>query len=582
MRKMFDRSHAERGNGRTWISAIPLLCLLLLLAGPAFAATIKVTPDRDPVRMDETFNLVFSSGESVDDDPDFSPLAEDFNILSRNQSSQVSIVNGKMSKTQEWTLSLSPKRTGAIPIPPIAFGNDRSQPASVTVLESGAAKPSTGGGDDAELMLEMEATPKNPYVQAQVIVTVRVLLRVNLAGADLSEPTVTDALVERLGEDRRYSTLRNGREYAVIERKYALFPQKSGLLRIDPLQLTAQVEVGGRSFFSRSTRAMRVRSEAVDLKVRPQPPEFTGTHWLPAADLKLEESWPQNPPQAKADEPITRTLTLRAEGATVSLLPELGADLRLDPTIKQYPDQPALNEEKLPTTGISGTRQEKTALIPAKPGEYKLPAVEIPWWNTKTERMETTRIPERTLKVEASAEPAQQQATPPEPTAQTTLSMSTPQEPAKPPSPAAENPWFWLALLFGLGWLGTGLAWWHSRRQPPPAASVQPQAGQAPDRRLARKALREACAKHDPAAARLALLAWASTRWPDRQTGALAEIAGLAGGSLAEEIERINRKLYGNGQEEWNGNGLWMAVEAVDNGKHADPRKQPTLEPMYR
>ena len=153
----------------------------------------------------------------------------------------------------------------------------------------------------------MEANPKNPYVQAQVFLTVRVLLRVNLAGADLSEPVVQDALVERLADDHRYGTVRNGLDYTVIERKFAIFPQKSGLLRIDPMHLTAQVDVGSRAFFSRSTRAVRVKSDGIDLKVRPIPPEFTGKHWLPAADLKLEETWSSSPPQTKAGEPLTRT-----------------------------------------------------------------------------------------------------------------------------------------------------------------------------------------------------------------------------------------------------------------------------------
>ncbi|MFM8330862.1 MAG: BatD family protein [Candidatus Methylumidiphilus sp.] len=303
-------SQAERGNdqkqgcafrhtsGLAKLAAL-WLCCWVLFAHPVLAATIKATPDRDPVRVDETFNLVFSTAEDVDDDPDFSPLADDFDIVSQNQGSQTSIINGKISQRQEWTLTLSPKRAGRLTIPPIAFGSDRSPAASVTVVDGGAAAP-PGGDDHAELKLEVEASPKDPYVQAQVIYTVRILLRVNVVGADLSEPALPDALVEKLGEDRRYNTTRNGWEYTVIERKYAIFPQKSGLLRLDPVQLTAQVEVGGRSFFSRSTRAMRVKSEAIDLKVRPQPTAFTGSHWLPAAELTLEESWTQDPPQAKA------------------------------------------------------------------------------------------------------------------------------------------------------------------------------------------------------------------------------------------------------------------------------------------
>jgi len=576
--------HTGHQNGRQQgIAGIALLCLLLLLADPALAAAIKATPDRNPVHIGETFDLVFSSAESVDADPDFEPLTKDFEILNQSQNSQISMVNGKISKMQEWTLTLSPKRAGALAIPSIAFGSDHSPPASVTVQAAEAPKPSAG--NDEPITLEMDAEPKNPYVQAQVICTLRLWMLdgIHVSG-NLVDPQVEDALVERLfdGNGRTYMAVRNGKQYAVLERKYALFPQKSGLLRIDPIQQTLGIEVGGRSFFSRSTRAMAVKSAAIDLKVRPQPPEFTGTHWLPAADLKLEESWPQNPPQAKAGEPVTRTLTLHAEGATVSLLPELDTDRNLAPSIKQYPDQPVLNEEKQPTTGISSTRQEKTALIPAQPGEFTLPAVAIPWWNTKTERMETARIPERSLRVEASGEPAPQAATP-EPAAPAQAEPAPAQQgAAQPPRPVDEDLWFWLTLLFGLGWLGTGLAWWLNRRRQPPSAPIPAQAvPAAPDGRQAVQALRQACARHDPAATRQALLAWAQTRWPRQRPATLDEVADLGGGALAEAIGRLNRALYGNSKEGWRGDGLWAAVESV-GGEEAEKQEESTLAALYR
>ena len=61
------------------------------------AATITVTTDRASVGLNESFMMTFESDSSVDSDPDFSPLNKDFQILSRNSSSNLSIVNGKIS-----------------------------------------------------------------------------------------------------------------------------------------------------------------------------------------------------------------------------------------------------------------------------------------------------------------------------------------------------------------------------------------------------------------------------------------------------------------------------------------------------
>lgn len=566
---------------------VALACLLVWLPGLAWAAEIKAEPDREPVRMNETFNLVFSSDHSVDGDPDFSPLAENFEILGQNQGSQFSIMNGKLSRKQEWTLTLAPKRAGAFVIPPVAFGSDRSQPARITVLEASAPLPAPGAaGDAAEVKLEVDAQPRTLYVQAQAILTVRVLVRVDLAGADLSEPAIGDALIERLGEDRRYSTSRGGIEYGVIERKYAIFPQKSGLLRIDPLQLNAQIELGGQSLFSRATRNLRVKSEPVDLKVKSIPPEFTGQHWLPAASLKLEEDWQKEPPQAKAGEPLTRTLSLRAQGATVGVLPELaGAGVGIDPSIKQYPDQPAVNEEKNAAAGIIGTRQEKTALIPSRAGEYSLPAVEVPWWNTKTDRLEIARIPPRVLKVEPSGD-ASSTAAPPPPAAQAGENPAAPSPGlAEAGLPARDDPWFWLALMFGLGWACTGLAWgWSRRRSPPLAAPVKPEeTTPSLDESRALRALKTACAGHDPAAARQALLDWAGARGNGRRPASLAELAGLGDGGIAEEIARLNQALYGHDGGQWRGDGLWAALQASakNRTRAGEERESAELRPLY-
>jgi len=566
---------------------ISLMLWLALHAMPSLAAVISVTPDRNPVRLDESFNLIFSADESPDDDPDFHPLDQDFDIVSQSQSSQVSVINGHFSKTTQWTLTVTARRAGTLTIPAIAFGSDHSQPATVIVEAAGS---SASDGADAELFLEAEAAPRSPYVQAQAIYTVRVFHRVNISGADLTEPAAPDALIERLGDDRRYVAERNGLQYAVIERKYAIFPQKSGTLTLEPLTLKAQIIDGGRSrfnsFFDRPTRVARARSDAVQLNVRPIPAPFVGKHWLPAESLELEESWSQTPPQAIAGEPVTQTLTLRARGATVGVLPELSGIQQLlgSSEIKSYPDQPVMNEEKL-FAGVLSTRQEKTALIPARAGTYKLPAITIEWWNTKTDRLEVARVPERVLTVLPSSEPATQTAPPP---ALPLPQVVNPQSPAplsqtgtRVSTAAGSDVWSWLALLFLAGWLGTATAWWLSsrQRQSAPKMEPRPNAGE----RAARKALQQACLDDDAMKARQALLEWAQIRWSHAELGNLGELSRLAGNPLAVEIERLNRSLYGRGEHAWRGGALWLAVEAMESepeGKESVSAIH--LEPLYK
>ena len=98
----------------------------------SFAANITVMTDRDPVSLRESFEMIFEADGSVDDDPDFSPLNKDFQVLSTGVSSNMSIVNGHISTTKQWRLSVMARHAGQLNIPAIAFGRDRSRPSSIT------------------------------------------------------------------------------------------------------------------------------------------------------------------------------------------------------------------------------------------------------------------------------------------------------------------------------------------------------------------------------------------------------------------------------------------------------------------
>jgi len=583
------RRIAVLGFTRGWPALRRLIRLLPLIflfhAGMVSAAAISVTADRNPVPLNESFTLVFSAEKTPDDDPDFTPLKKDFHVLGQAQSSQISIINGRYSKRTEWQVTVIAKREGALTVPPIAFGADRSEPLTLQV--TGSPPPMTGG-DGEDLFLEVEAEPKNPYVQAQVIYTVRVLSRIHFSGANLSEPSADNALIQKLGDDRRYNTYRNGVQYTAIERKYAIFPQKSGTFLLEPLTLEARSAASGRSvfnqFFNHSTRILRAHSDSVRLDVQPIPVAFSGKHWLPAEHLEIEDSWSQNAPQAAVGEPITRTITVRADGATVGLLPELEPQAsRQSPSdIKRYPDQPLLNEEKL-TTGLASVRQEKIALIPARSGTYRLPPIEIPWWNTKTERMEIARLPERTLTVLPGAQ-APETAPPRVPTTGPERS-ATPARPEFSPlgkAQPASGMWFWLALLFGLGWLGTAVAWWLNRKPRKMPASRLPDNSQS--ERSAADALRTACQKNDAAGARQALLDWARQRWPSACPMGLEDLEGRCSGELGREIERLNRALYRNPESGWQGQLLWATFRSdpVTLSKASDPSGAADLEPLYK
>jgi hypothetical protein len=560
----------------TLINARLVVILFLILQGltlsDAFAAQIKVSVDRNPVGLDESFQIIFTAAETPDDDPDFSPLEQDFNIIGQSTSSSATWLNGKASKSVQWTLNVMAKQAGSLIIPPIKFGKDVSQTLVVMVTQGTAAKNLNA---EDNIILEVEAEPKNPFVQSQIIYTVRIYSRVEIVRASLNEPQLADAVIEKLGDDSNYMTQIKGVDYSVTERKYALFPQKSGSMTIQPLILTAEVLTNSRPSFngffsSQLTKTQKVVSKAIDLEVQPVPASFTGSNWLSAEQVELTEEWSGDTQQMKVGEPLTRTLTLRAKGATVGQLPELNT-AQEDDRIKIYPDQPVLQEQKKPE-GLFALREEKIALIPAKAGSYTLPAIEIPWFNTAKQAMETVRIPATTIITVAAGLPEtgdQAQAI-------------TPVKPLKN-SPATfieqiekSSLWLWVSVFLAAGWLATLVFF---LRKPPVGKPLETKKETDGEAAVFIKNLKKACGDNDASAAKNALIAWGKLEYKATSLGA---IASCCNARLRDEILELNRVLYSKEARQWQGKKLFQAFSEHKARRQLAPSEDRSLEPLYR
>lgn len=574
------------GNPFTRVLALTLLLLCSVVATPALAA-LQASVDRNPVGAGESVTLTLSSSDDLSGSPDLSALQQNFDILGQSQNTSYQFINGSSSRTTQWQISLMPKHGGKILIPSLTIDGEQSQPLLLAVTaDSARTAPQSG-----DLFLEAEATPRSVYVQQQVIYTVKLYRKVSLGnGATLSEPTLPagDAVIEKLGDDKSYQVYRDGVGYNVIERDYAIYPQKSGSFEIPPLVFDGDVvQAGGGGFFSldpfgQTTQHRRIDSNAVTITAKPMPAAFHGSQWLPARNLQLVEQWSQTPPTFTVGQPITRTVALMADGLTASQLPPLtGGTIE---GLKQYPDQPLLKDTK-DSSGITGMRTEKVAIIPTRPGTVTLPAITVPWWNTATDTLETARLPARTITVA----PAPAGSTPP-PAPPVSNPLATAPAPVAPVAATAAplstrtagaGRWPWLALLLGLGWLATALAWWRqARRRPRPAAPAKE--GDATLRRL-EKRLKASCFTNDAAGCKDHLLAWARQRWPEHPPVSLTALAQRCAPPLAAALTALDRALYAPGDAPWQGQELWQQFCRQPPAERTPTAAKPDdLRPLYR
>jgi len=583
------------GKANKMVTLVGMLCALAPL--PVWAA-LQAYVDRNPVVEDESFTLTLESSGDVDGAPDLSPLRRDFDIQGQGKSSNFTMINGSVSRKTQWQISLMAKHSGQLRIPPISVGSGRSQPLTVTVTPASQVRAAPGSGD---LFLDVSVKPHTAYVQQQIIYTVRLYRAVSLANSSsLSEPELPsgDAVVEKLGKDKNFETLRNGMRYKVTERSYAIYPQKSGDVDIAPVVFDGDIVRGGGGGglfaldpFNQSVRHKRLRSKAEHITVKAMPAAFHGRQWLPARSLQLDDNWSPDPPKFAVGQAVTRTVAIMADGLTASQLPAL--DSAAIDGLKQYPDQPALKDTQ-DSTGITGLRTEKIAYIPTRTGEVTLPAIKIAWWNTATHKMEVAGLPARTFTVAPA--PAGGNPPPPVP-AMKTPAPAAPQQQSQQavvvspsPSPQASSPstvsegrwWPWLALVLGLGWLATVVMWWwRGRRGSIRSVPAKPEPQDS--LRQLEKALQASCLANDAAGAKGAVLAWARRRWPRQPPISLTAVARRCPEPLAAALIELDRALYAQTAAGWQGQALWQQFAAYKTAKTQQAEDRDSgLEPLYR
>lgn len=559
----------------------------LVLAGILFfssasAANITVKVDRDPIQLNESFHLVYEADSNVDD-PDFSILYKDFDVLNSSQSTNMRSVNGDWSLKKSWDLSLISKQAGVFTIPPIPFGNDTSPSLRITVKDSpSASAPKHPGDPGADVFIEVETDVKQAWLQSQIIYTIRLFSNVPVGRPTLSQPETDDAdtIFFKLGDVKNYEAFRQGERYAVSELKFAAFAQHSGTLTFKPVLFEGLITNGRPrslfdSFAQRGTMK-RLRSKPISVTIKPIPAGQKSAQWLPASQLTLVEEWSGDVHNLAAGEPVTRTITLSAKGLTAEQLPDI-KEKDID-GLKQYPDQATLNNDNS-DQGATGTRVMKMALIPTHSGDYQLPEFNIPWWNTRTGKAEVATLPATRLHVTGVANTL---ANPP-PVKPTIVPSST--QSSAPANASGSNllqaqqvrPWQWLSLGLALVWLATLILWWRSRRQQSrPLKSVS----------LASRsrAVQKAALANQPGATREALLAWAAARWPDATIANLADIAQRCEGELGETIRTLNSSLYSAAAGSWQGQPLVDAFKRYrsDAASPDESVKNSTLEPLYK
>jgi hypothetical protein len=234
--------------------------------------------------------------------------------------------------------------------------------------------------------LEAELSDSRPYVQENILLTLRVISGSNLNTIDPILPQNQSVTFHQVKQPVAFSRRVGGQTQIVNELVYMVTPLRPGEIEFP---VKASVEGGDHSGSTTLETSQPVRMEA-----RPAQPGVVP--WLPLEQLALTSNI-DAPMEVEPGKPVSLVLKLSAAGATGGQLPSL-EQLLQSPDFRVYREK-SDTEGGLSKNGrhIMGIRTEHYTLVPQYSGRLRLPSARLTWFNVNTGTVEHTSLPIQTL-----------------------------------------------------------------------------------------------------------------------------------------------------------------------------------------
>lgn len=437
-----------------------VILLIVALPLPAFAAQFTATLDRNNVVVGERFTLNLTlSGASHQAEPDTAPLRKDFSIVGRGTSSSITMINNQMSRSIIWEFTLTSKREGTLTIPSLTVQTSQGALSSQAIRLNVSATPNNARAKDNGLTVKAAISDKKVYKNQPFIYEMQMTSNKNLFNLNLNELEVEGAIVEADGDPRIFDSVQAGVAVKVIEARYIVTPLESGELILPPVILQGDIQSknqrGGRQRFgiggfgvfgAGNLEPFSLATETIKVQVRPANEQVRP--WLPAKSLSLSENWDVS--QAfTVGEPVTRTITMVAQGVLATQLPSINDAWQKNASISVYNDTPEM-ENTIKGLDIHSWRQETFTIVPQQAGRLTLPEIVISWWDVAQNKAVVARLPERVIQVQPASGAVSQAPVLPEPKVHEAMQTTPVDEQVTKPQATAPSYIIWLYITIAV------------------------------------------------------------------------------------------------------------------------------------
>ena len=392
-----------------------LMSLVTVLSSAQTSIQMQV---HDVVTADEQFTVSFVIEGNRPSEFQWEP-GEDFELLwgpQQGRSSSVQIVNGKRTESSQTTYSyvVKPIKPGKFTLPKaraVVEGKEiYSRAAAVEVLGSSAsngkttnqspsqkssAKSQAGNMSDQDVFLVLSLDRTDVVVGEPIKAVLKLYQRTNIAGfegADFpdfdgfwSQETLAPSNIQFVRESY------DGQIYnSAVLREYALIPQHSGTIEIQPAELVCLVNVrvssGGSSIFDGffdeyATVRKKVTSKPVKVNVKPlpsgAPASFAGGVGVFDVTASLSRD------NLAAHEASSLIIQVSGTG-NISLLETPKVTFPLD--VESY--DPKISGS-VTTNGLSGSKTYEYPFIPRSAGEFEIGPILYSYYDVQQHRYVT-------------------------------------------------------------------------------------------------------------------------------------------------------------------------------------------------
>lgn len=397
---------------------IDILLFWSLLCGTAFAQNGSFTAavERTTVALGEQFDITFTLSGAGGGRNFHPPSFDDFLTLAGpNQSTNMQFINGTVSSSVSYSYTLQPRAEGVFAIGPATIEYEGKQletrPIAMTVTKSAPPPKKIQQNQNQQqqdadlgkqiadnLFLKVSVDRSHVYQGEQITATYKLYNRTRLANLSIGKsPAFTGFWSEDLEEIKQVQftqEVMNGKRYDVaVLKKIALFPQRSGTLEVDPMEINCVIQVqsrrksndifdqffndpffgGGLSNFNRKLRSEPLKITVSPLPVSGIPGGFGGAVGKFSMEAGLDKS------QTTTNEPVTLRVMISGSG-NLKLL--TAPDINFPPDLEKY-DPKILDNISHQGDKMSGSRTFEFLLIPRHAGDQRISAFHFSYFDVE-------------------------------------------------------------------------------------------------------------------------------------------------------------------------------------------------------